>query len=263
MMLKNYQKFATLAVLLGTLGLAAVLQSLNASSIVEMHHSYAANFADDKILMGASHNVFVAKVVKEIGQKERGVGPETQFEVEVIENIKGDLKGDVILNQLGGYKDGKLYIAERDSSSNNAEDYLLKEGAVYLFATRYNEKEDWYTLNSHPAAIRLISLDSSLGIEELKVVVQDEGRVNALREAYREETPLEVDVKAGIARNSYKSLSEENAEKKTTADQNSNIQENIQEVSGENEAPTENTNVTGENAPEEAKTEAAAVEEGQ
>jgi len=51
---------------------------------------YPANFADDRILMGASHDVFIGRVISQIGTQVIGGAPQTQFTVSVIANIKGN-----------------------------------------------------------------------------------------------------------------------------------------------------------------------------
>ncbi|MFZ3578668.1 hypothetical protein [Virgibacillus sp. DJP39] len=89
-------------------------------------------------LVGFSDNVFVGKVIEQIGTKSLNGFPETQFKVEVLDNIKGDLKGTVTVNQQGGHEWNKIIIFEGDK--------LLEAGNTYLFATRYLEREDWYTL---------------------------------------------------------------------------------------------------------------------
>lgn len=181
----------------------------HALSIQTIHPVYAANFSDDRVLMGASHNVFVGKVIKQTGNKERGIGPETQFEVVVIHNIKGDLHGTVTVNQSGGYKDGVLYVVDGgdvQSAHEEASDYLLQPGSTYLLATRYNEKEDWYTLNSHTNARKLISRDSASDNAHLKDIANNDEKVLKLTEAYKTELVPDADTNNNNAKNSYWSL---------------------------------------------------------
>src|SRR5262245_44833860 len=98
------------------------------TNVVLMHASYPADFSDDRVLVGESHNIFVAKIIRQIGERERGIGPETQFQATVIKNIKGDLQGNVVIDQSGGYRNGTLYIlgdgdvVQRDSGDQ----YLLQ-----------------------------------------------------------------------------------------------------------------------------------------
>src|ERR1041385_5609136 len=43
---------------------------------------YSADFSNDQILVGASHHIFVGRVLRQIGSTDLGIGTETQFEVE-------------------------------------------------------------------------------------------------------------------------------------------------------------------------------------
>lgn len=173
---------------------------------------YVTDFSDDRKLMGTSHNVFVGKVIRQVGVKERGIGPETQFEVEVIQNIKGNLQGSVVVNQQGGYRNGILYLVyEGDvvlpaDNGNFSMDTLFEPGATYLFASRYSERENWYTFVSHPNGRKLISKDKSLNKVQLETLAKNDAKVIKLQDAYKNEILLDVDIKNNNARNSYQSL---------------------------------------------------------
>lgn len=175
----------------------------------EMDVQYAADFRDDKILVGASHNVFVGKVIKQVGTKSLGFGPETQFEVEVIHNIKGDLQKKVVLEQFGGYENGILYLVHGgdvlgpDKTGVEKGDPLLKVGSTYVFATRYNASENWHTISIPPFDKKLISENSKLSNSELKVLALKDPRVMQLQEAYKNEVLFDGDVKTNNTRNSY------------------------------------------------------------
>lgn len=164
--------------------------------VIYVDAQYAADFSDDKILMGASHNVFVGKVIRQSGTKERGIGPETQFEVVVIDNIKGDLHGVITVDQQGGYKDGTLYVVGDDtvSPAKDGSGYLLQPGSTYLFATRYNPTEHWYTLNSYPTASKLLSTDAGAQDASLRTLAEADLRVQQLRVAYPNEILMSADV---------------------------------------------------------------------
>lgn len=110
----------------------------SSSKTIVMNPSYIADFSDDTVLIGFSQNTFIGEVVSTKGSKKLGVIPETQFNVKVIENIKGNLSGTIVVNQEGGYLNNTLYVMEND--------VLLETGKIYLFATRYNESEKFYTL---------------------------------------------------------------------------------------------------------------------
>lgn len=162
---------------------------------------YAADFSDDRILMGASHNVFVGKVIKQVGDKQPMQIPEVQFAVEVVYNIKGNLSGTVVVDQYGGYDNGILYYIE-DAAP------LLKPGATYLLATMYNRynEEDWYTLNSHSNGWKLMTEDTNLNQAQLLALAKNDAKVKALQEAYKNEILLDADIKNNNTRNSYQSL---------------------------------------------------------
>ena len=68
---------------------------------------YAFDVGNTDLLVANSTNVFVGKVIKKTGNKSiTGSVPFTQFSVEVISNIKGDIGGVVTVNQIGGYRNG-------------------------------------------------------------------------------------------------------------------------------------------------------------
>lgn len=120
--------------------------------IVDAYLNEVADFSDDRILVGAAQNVFVGEVVQEVGSKRLDGTPETQYSVKVHKNLKGKLKGEVIVNQFGGY--------DKDSEGNNVlvlynEDEMLKEGRQYMFATRYLESEDWHTAITNQGTVEL------------------------------------------------------------------------------------------------------------
>ncbi len=169
----------------------------------EMELQDAADFSDDNVLIGASHSVFVGKVVRVIGTQDRGFGPETQDEVAVVANIKGNLQGYITVNQEGGYENGVLYVIGGDGASDK---YLLQQGSTYLFATRYNPLRNWYTIIAHPAGLKLITSDPSGRTADLAAVANADSRVQALRNAYPHEVLLEADIAHGNTLNSYDSL---------------------------------------------------------
>lgn len=208
-------------IIISFVSIQAYNHKISYSNLVRIEPIYPVNLSDDKVLLGASHNVFVGKVIQQIGTKERGIGPETQFSVQVIDNIKGDLRDTVTVDQEGGYKDGVLYAMAEEGDTLKAgkqTPYLLQAGATYLFATRYNKQEDWYTLNSFPTASKILDTGTTnLDSTQLKTLAENDSRVKELQEAYKNEVPLDADVKNNNELNSYKSVQE-----KATQDQEKN-----------------------------------------
>ncbi|MGC9968646.1 MAG: hypothetical protein ABSC29_02860 [Minisyncoccia bacterium] len=206
---KNSKYIFGLVILSGTLWLGSYafhrpsINKSNAPVVRPIDFSYIADFADDKILLGASHNVFMGKVIRQIGTQDVGAGPETQFAVQIISNIKGDLSGIVTVNQEGGYLNGFLYMAE---SPRGATGYLLSPGSTYLLATRYSAPHNWYTLNPFHTASEIISENSVLNAPQLEILARRDTRVQELEAAYPKEILLTADLVHGNTRNSYQSL---------------------------------------------------------
>src|SRR5712692_6935805 len=67
---------------------------------------YEHDYSIDIYLMGVSHNVFVAKITKQVATTTRAGTPATQFEAEVVFNIKGNVQGTITVEQEGGYVKG-------------------------------------------------------------------------------------------------------------------------------------------------------------
>lgn len=175
-----------------------------------IHPQYITDFSDDKKLMWASHNVFVWKVLNHIWNESNGVLPSNQYNVLVLNNIKGSLTGSVVVEEEGWYKDGTSYVFEDDiviaDSSGKKQYSPLNNGDVYLFATRYNPANDRYTIISPLQGKKLLSIQKS-GLPNDGF--RNENRVRELKKAYTEETLYEWDIKGWITRNAYSRLSPE------------------------------------------------------
>lgn len=152
--------------------------------------------------MKVADHVFVGKVIKQVGNRARFEIPETQFEVDVLRNMKGDLQGAVIVGQEGGYKDGVLYRSSDDITAYAADkpakekdDGLMKEGETYLFVTRYSEMGEWHDILPHSYGTKLLSRDKSLNGTTLKDLYEKDERFIKLKEAYEKGKKSEADVK--------------------------------------------------------------------
>lgn len=196
----------TKKITIGSVLLAAVIGVGLRANIIKLpitieseEHLFIEGLSDDRVMLGASHNVFIGKILRVVGAEDAmKIGPVTQFEVEVLDNIKGDLKGTVIVQQESGYRNGILYTYHGGK--------LMEPGETYLLATRYYQERDWYHLSSHPNGSKLLSRNTKLDKESLQKMAQDDSKVKSWKEAYKNEILLEADILENNARNSYQSL---------------------------------------------------------
>ena len=123
----------------------------------QAHADYPFDTKDERLIVGSAENVFLGKVVRQVGAKGHHVPgpsidqPRTQFAVRVDENIKGELPKEVVVSQLGGY-------AEYDATADFPEagikkgqhvrekvlvndDPLLEPGKEYVFSTNFVPEE--------------------------------------------------------------------------------------------------------------------------
>jgi hypothetical protein len=149
-----------------------IYNSIKNPIIVTIHPNFVIDIYNTPELVGFSDNVFLGKVIAKKGSKSIGSIPETQYKVEVIQNIKGNLNGVVEINQQGGHKWNKLILMEGDK--------LLEAGNTYLFVTRYLQTENWHTLVPKRGDILISS-------EKARVEFIDE-----FTKAYKEEIPFRL-----------------------------------------------------------------------
>lgn len=164
-----------------------------------IHVDYIRGLNNDRMRVGMSDFVFVGKVINKQGYKKHSViAPFTIYSVEIIDNIKGDLDGKITMAQMGGYYFGVSYQIE-DSAE-------IQPGKTYLLATRYDDKENLYVVDTHQSGSKLISEDKNLSSEELKALARADEKFNAWQEAYKNEIIPEADIKNGRVYNSYQLL---------------------------------------------------------
>ncbi|MGL4298569.1 MAG: hypothetical protein ACRCW4_05785, partial [Candidatus Neomicrothrix subdominans] len=103
--------------------------------------SFVTDISDQRKLAGLADDVFIARINGEKSKKRIDKElPETQYSATIIDSLKGNLSGEVVMNQQGGLDEEhhELVIFEGDE--------LVKVGSVYLFATLRNETENWNTM---------------------------------------------------------------------------------------------------------------------
>ncbi len=150
----------------------------------------AFNVTDDRELVGFADNVFIGKVIAQTGNKANtpppeagdtpGFSPQTQFSVEVLENIKGNLSGIITVSQHGGYeeKNGVNRLVLMDG------DKLLEPGKTHLFATRFNYIDGWHTI-----------VINNYGDLPIKDQTDRKNKVERFKKAFSQEIPFKLSVK--------------------------------------------------------------------
>lgn len=166
--------------------------------VTSIHPSYPADFSDNSILTGAAHNVFVGKVTMQTGTIDFIGHPATQFEVQIINNIKGNLEGSITVNQEGGIKNDILYLMDNSP--------LLQPGSTYLLSARYDPEGNFFTLNPHPNASKLLSTNPNLPDAALQALLDNDEKVRTLTAAYPNEKLLDTDIAHGNTRNAFTTL---------------------------------------------------------
>lgn len=174
------------------------------------------NPENDREVVGAFHNVFTGKVVKNLGSAPYDAIPQQQFQVEVLYNVKGNLSGIVTVSQLGGYKDGAFYrlntkgelSVANDDYATDEYDATLQVGSTYIFATRLNSEMNWHLVSSDPSGLKLLSDDTYLDTDRLIELSKQDERVNELKEAYKEEIIPLTDERSGIVPNRYQDIAD-------------------------------------------------------
>lgn len=181
------------------------------SKIAEVHGILAFPLKDNRVLLGASHNVFVGKVLSQSGVRSEILSPGvvipiSRFSVEPIWNIKGNLQGTVTVEQLGGYQAGILVVGEGGDafgpSNGLGEGHLMQPGSTYLLSTRY-ESDGVYYLWDFPTASKLITGDDTLSNAQLQSLAANDYRAKELQAAYPNEILVADDVRNNNTRNSY------------------------------------------------------------
>ncbi len=204
----NWSWVAVIAIILA-LSIAMAL-SLRANLIKLPGVSYGMSFVNigdfsvDEELVGASHNVYVAKIIKQTEYVVLDGIPFTKYEAEVKYNIKGDIVGRITVLHQGGYKNGRLNLVNgaQDESNNMG---LLKEGSTYLLASRHWKEQDMHFLILHPNSRLLISNNPNFEYQYGKDDKVD-NRIRGLQEAYKKEVLPQADIIHSKDFNSYKRL---------------------------------------------------------
>lgn len=132
-------KYIAFSSIVATLFLYFVVSSvftneLDPTKINSIDGNYVIDIYNPREVVGYADDVFFGQVIEEVGTKNLYY-PTTQFKVKVIDAIKGNAKGQIIISQTGGVQARELYLYN--------EDPLVKDGETYLFSTRYRDDLGW------------------------------------------------------------------------------------------------------------------------
>jgi len=95
------------------------------------------DLSDPARLTGFADNVFFASVLSQSGRVNHGPLPAVQYELEVLESIKGDLGGRVQVSALAASRADDVFSEGENAYSP------LEVGATYLLSTRTHSSGKW------------------------------------------------------------------------------------------------------------------------
>lgn len=105
------------------------------------HVQYVTDFGDDRRLAGFASDIFFGRVNRRLGQVADPI-PSTQFQATVLETLKGDLSGSVIVSQGGGTDRFCFKFRMADDP------HLMEPGKSYLLFTKPWTSRGWHSVVS-------------------------------------------------------------------------------------------------------------------
>jgi hypothetical protein len=171
-----------------------VMPPTSTTGNVASEESDGPDFSDDHVLMGWRSNVFVGKVLNKSGSKDLmskddpSYAPTSQYTVRILLNIKGNLRGTMMLYQY----------EERGNP-------LLQIGSTYTFAAIYSRAMDLYGIVYYPYDYTLLTDDQVLSDAQLQALAENDDRTKALQAAYPNELLSKENAQNGFSYNSYAS----------------------------------------------------------
>ncbi|MFI6043309.1 hypothetical protein ACIA8C_16865 [Nocardia sp. NPDC051321] len=120
-----------------------------APKVVQVTSDAAFDPGDPKAVAGWADAIFVGTVEKYLHTEAPASGtPETQFQVSVVTELKGDLPTKVVVNQIGGIaRNHDLIVVDGMP--------LISAGKSYLFIARYYAEKKWLTIANGLGATEL------------------------------------------------------------------------------------------------------------
>ncbi len=179
----------------GSLGNRFVRLDKGASKDQSFEGVLAFDEDDLREVAGFFDDVFVGKVVKIIRTEIVQGLVLTHYEVEVVDPLKGNLRGIVQVTQQGGVVDGiwAFYIPkETQGVAGDTEVFdhknLLNFGQVYLFTTISNDKLKTNLLGPTRVSFQSLDVDESMGGELLQTEASVTSEVRDMKNAIANQT---------------------------------------------------------------------------
>ena len=141
--------------------------------VIYYYHDFVLDFSDYKNVLWFAENVFVWKVVKNTWTYNNYWDPETNYEVEVLYNIKWNLKWNIDTVLQGWYENWVVIVSEWTK--------LLEEWGIYLLVTMW----DIHKISSHQNWSYLLGFENKLQ-NDIKTTIWEDKKVKDYREAYKE-----------------------------------------------------------------------------
>ena len=166
--------------------------------IIYTETKYIADFSDVNKISWFSDNIFVWKIIsnESLSKIWEEAFDRTEFNVEVLYNIKWDLNWNIIASQKIWYNEkGDIIITEWST--------LLEEWWIYILATRWNNP---YKIMTYPWGTVLLGLINNLDNIDLKKIIIENELVNNFRNAYKNEVYFQGDINISTKINSYENL---------------------------------------------------------
>ncbi|MDH6285883.1 hypothetical protein [Rhodococcus opacus] len=185
--LRRVRWSATAVALLATMALASCSQtppdsgrSIDGSPSCSLIVDWAFDATDLRALAGWADAIFVGTVLQESGgTKSLPSSPETQFQVEVIESLKGTASGTVTVSQAGG----------RGCQVNTGG--LVSVGETYLFSTGYMAVEGWYSIAGTAEELDPAEVESARRAADNPGQVPEPAVIGAMRAAIADQIPFD------------------------------------------------------------------------
>lgn len=119
---------------------------LPSNSVVVMDAEYAFDLSDTEQLVGWADNVFVGKIQRIVNTVNDDISPVTTYEVSVVENLKGELSGTVLVSHRIGYShlQRATFKFKNDNYMKTSESYIIicrydKEKGTYMVVPTYGD----------------------------------------------------------------------------------------------------------------------------